>query len=158
MDSRSKHQPPSLQPDTARHQSCPAAVALSWAYPCSAPIAISPKQSSPDIPLPHSSEAPQHQAKESRRKKEFSQTHVQHKYAEPRLGPTSHVPSCSLDILLQLPDRILQRGSRVVHLVHNEYVFADEIRHFERGQIQPLRARDLGAWRFHRLGGIARRE
>lgn len=83
---------------------------------------------------------------------------MQHKNAKLRLGPTAHILPCSLDILLQFPDRILQRGSSVIHLVNDEDVLADEIGHFEGGEIEPLRARDFGARRFGRLGGIARRE
>lgn len=113
------------------------------------------------IPVPVPGSSPILSPIESRKRrgeKEFGYTHVQHKNAEPRLGPTSHVLPRSLDILFQLPDRILQRGSGVIHLVHDEDVFTHQIRHFKRRKIQPLRAGYLGAWRFDRLGSIARRE
>lgn len=83
---------------------------------------------------------------------------MQHKNAKSRLRSASHVLPRRLDVLFQLPDRVLQRGSGVVHLVHDEDVFAHQIRHFERGKIQPLRAGYLGAGRFGGLGRIARRE
>ena len=44
----------------------------------------------------------------------------------------------SLDILLQLLDGVLERGARVVDLVDNEDVFANQVCHFQRGQVQPL--------------------
>jgi hypothetical protein len=74
---------------------------------------------------------------------------MQHKNA--KLGRLPLPPQLlhrSLDILLQLAHRILERRPRVVHLVDNQHVLADQICHFERGQVEPLRARDFCARRF----------
>lgn len=81
---------------------------------------------------------------------------MQHKNTKPRLRATSHALPRSLDIFLQLPHRVLQRGPGIVHLVYDEDVFAHQIRHFQRGKIEPLRARYLGAWRFDGLRRISR--
>ena len=47
-----------------------------------------------------------------------------------------------VNVLLQLLDRVLERGARVVDLVDDQDVPADEVRHGQRAQVQPLRARD----------------
>lgn len=74
---------------------------------------------------------------------------MQHEDTEPRLlGPSPRLPR-RLHILLKLSNRILERGARVVHLVHDQHVLADQVRHLERGQVQPLRARHLRARRLH---------
>lgn len=55
-----------------------------------------------------------------------------------------------LDVLLQLPDGVLERGARVVDLVDDEHALAHQVRHLaQRRQVQPLRARHLGAGRLH---------
>jgi len=55
--------------------------------------------------------------------------------------PLGHV----LDILLELSDGVLERGSRVVDLVDDENVLANQVLHLQRRQVQPLRAGDLCA-------------
>jgi len=41
---------------------------------------------------------------------------------------------------LELAHGILECGARIVNLVDNENIFADEVRHFERGEVEPLGA------------------
>lgn len=52
---------------------------------------------------------------------------------------------CLLYILLELAHSILQGCPGVVNLVHNQDVLANQVGHFERAQVQPLCASDLGA-------------
>ena len=65
---------------------------------------------------------------------------VQHKDTKRRLLA---LPSALLlrlnDILFQLAHCIFKRGARVVDLVDDEDVFADEAGHLERGEVEPLR-------------------
>ena len=65
---------------------------------------------------------------------------MQHKNAKPRRTPLPPHPLPSRpDILLQLPNRILQRRPRIVHLVHNQHVLPQQILHLaQTGQIEPL--------------------
>jgi hypothetical protein len=58
--------------------------------------------------------------------------------------------SCGFDVLAQLSDGIFERGARVVDLIHNEHVFANQVGHLERGEVEPLRPGDLGPRRLHR--------
>lgn len=52
-----------------------------------------------------------------------------------RLRPRDFLAS-QLDVFLQLPDRILQRRARIIHLIHNEDSFPDEILHLpQRGEV-----------------------
>ena len=157
MDNRSKHPTPSSLPGISRRQSYPLAIGLSWACPYSMFIR------SAGIHLPSSlnfsSQSIVAPTKPTITKsKEAVPTHMQHKNTKPRLRATSHALPRSLDIFLQLPHRVLQSRSGIVHFVYDEDVFAHQIRHFERGQIKPLRAGHLGAWRFDRLRGVARGE
>lgn len=60
-----------------------------------------------------------------------------------RVGP--HPQPRSLNILLQLPNRVLERRPRVVHLVHDENVLAYQVLHLaQRAHVEPLGAGDLG--------------
>lgn len=43
-----------------------------------------------------------------------------------------------LDVLFQLPDGVLERCARVVYLIDNEDVLANQVGHLERGQVEPL--------------------
>lgn len=57
-----------------------------------------------------------------------------------KLGP--HL----LDILLELLDGVLERGPRVVHLVHDQDALPDQVLHgAQRREVEPLGARDLVA-------------
>lgn len=49
-----------------------------------------------------------------------------------------------LEILLEFANRILQRRTGVIDLVHNQDILADKVGHLQRAQIQPLRTSDLG--------------
>lgn len=53
-----------------------------------------------------------------------------------------------LDILLKLTDGILERRPRVVDLIDDENVLADQVGHLQRAEIQPLCAGDLGTGDF----------
>ena len=55
-----------------------------------------------------------------------------------------------LDILLQLLDGILERGPRIIHLIHNQDIPSNQTRALQRTQVQPLGALDLGSRRFFR--------
>ena len=68
---------------------------------------------------------------------------MQHEDTEPRLLPRPDLLPRGLDILLQLPDRVLQRRSRVVHLVDDQDRFSYQRRHGNRRKVQPLCPRDL---------------
>lgn len=61
-----------------------------------------------------------------------------------------------LDVLLELAHGVLERGARVVDLVDDQHVLADQVGHLERGQVQPLRARHLGAGRLDLVAGAER--
>jgi hypothetical protein len=50
-----------------------------------------------------------------------------------------------LDVLFQLADGVLEGCARVVDLVDNEDVLANQVGHFQRRQVEPLGARDLCA-------------
>lgn len=50
-----------------------------------------------------------------------------------------------LNILHQLTNRILQRRPRIINLIDNQDILADQVGHLQRTQIQPLRARDFGS-------------
>lgn len=50
-----------------------------------------------------------------------------------------------LDILLELAHGVLQGRPRVINLVDDENVLADQVGHLEGAEIQPLGAGDLGA-------------
>lgn len=50
----------------------------------------------------------------------------------------------SLDILHQLAHSIFQRSPRIIDLIDNQDILANQIGHFQRTQIQPLRAGDFG--------------
>lgn len=53
-----------------------------------------------------------------------------------------------LDILLELTDSVLERRPRVVDLVNDENVLADQVGHLQGAEIQPLCAGDLGTGDF----------
>lgn len=53
-----------------------------------------------------------------------------------------------LDILLELTDGILERRPRVVDLIDDEDVLANQVGHLQRAHIQPLCAGDLGTGDF----------
>ncbi len=61
------------------------------------------------------------------------------------LGLSAQTLRHGLDVLPELSDGVLERGSRVVDLVDDEHVLANQVLHLQRRQIQPLRAGDLGA-------------
>lgn len=83
---------------------------------------------------------------------------MQHENTKPRISAsTGHISSRSLNILLQLLNCILQRCPRVVHLIHNQYVFANETRHLQCRQVEPLGTCDFCSWRFNRLVWVAAR-
>lgn len=69
------------------------------------------------------------------------------------LGGAAEPLGGNVDVLLQLAHGVLERGARVVDLVNDEDVLADQVGHFERRQVQPLGAGDLCAGHFlGRLG------
>lgn len=51
----------------------------------------------------------------------------------------------TLNILLQFPNGILQRGPRVVDFIDYKHALPNKVRHFQTAQIEPLRARHLGS-------------
>lgn len=80
---------------------------------------------------------------------------MKHKDAKLRLLSAQLLPG-DLDVLLQLAHCVFQRRSRVIHLVNDENALADEALHLaERGQVQPLRACDLGTRRLDHIRGQA---
>ena len=82
---------------------------------------------------------------------------MQHEDAEPSLllvFPTESLPR-RLDVLLELPDGVLERRSCVVHLVHDQNVLANQIGHLETAQIEPLRACHFGAGRLNDAVAVA---
>jgi hypothetical protein len=71
---------------------------------------------------------------------------VQHKDAKVRLLTlAAQLLHRGLDVLLQLSHRVLERCPRVVHLVNDEHVLADQVGHLEGRQIEPLCAGDFCA-------------
>ena len=72
------------------------------------------------------------------------------------LEVAAHLGAGLLDVLLQLLDGVLERGARVVDLVDDQHALADQVGHLaQRGQVEPLRARDLGARRLDvRVGRV----
>jgi len=67
---------------------------------------------------------------------------MQHEHKDPRLLSLASQLLCGLlDILLQLLDGVLQRGARIVDLVDDEDIPPDQIRVFNRAEVQPLRTR-----------------
>jgi hypothetical protein len=66
---------------------------------------------------------------------------MQHENAKIRLlALSSQFLHRCLNVLFEFPDRVLERRARVVDFVDNEHVFADQVGHFEGGQVEPLRA------------------
>lgn len=59
---------------------------------------------------------------------------------------TTHLLRSLLHILGELLDGILQRRPCIVDLVNNQDVLSDEIGLLDGGEIEPLRACNLGAW------------
>lgn len=90
--------------------------------------------------------------KKKRKDKGSAPTHMQHKYAEPCFRPTSHTSPRSFNILLQFSNRIFQRRSRIVHLIDNQYVLSHQVRHLERGEVEPLCTSYLCTGGFNGLG------
>ena len=62
--------------------------------------------------------------------------------------------SFPFDVLLELAHGVLERSAGVVDLVHDQDVLADQAGHLQRGQIEPLRARDFGAGLLDRVIGL----
>lgn len=76
----------------------------------------------------------------------FGVTHVQDEDEEVSLlALTSKLLLSFLDILLQLTHSVLQGGTGVIDLVHDQDVLADQVGHLQRAQVQPLCASHLGA-------------
>lgn len=58
-----------------------------------------------------------------------------------------------LHILLKLLDGILERGPGVVDLVNDQHALSNQVVDLaEGGEVEPLRARNLGAWLFDDVG------
>jgi hypothetical protein len=72
------------------------------------------------------------------------------------LEVAAHLGAGLLNVLLQLLDGVLERGARVVDLVDDQHALADQVGHLaQRGQVEPLGARDLGAGRLDvRVGRV----
>lgn len=71
---------------------------------------------------------------------------MQHEDAEARLLALAAELLLRLDdVLLELFDGVLERGSRVIDLVNDEDVLADQVRHLEGGEVEPLCAGDFRA-------------
>lgn len=70
---------------------------------------------------------------------------VQYKDGEFGLLSSALLFSRSLDILLQLLYSVLERGSRIIDLVYDQHILADQVGHFKGRQIEPLCSRDFGA-------------
>ena len=78
---------------------------------------------------------------------------MQHKDAERRLLALAALARSLLrNVLLQLAHGVLERRPRVVHLVDDEDVLADQVAHVQGGQVEPLRARHLCAGDFDGVG------
>lgn len=72
--------------------------------------------------------------------------YVQHKDEEVGLlALTTELLLRLLDVLLQLAHRILQGCPRVIDLIHDQDVLADQVGHLQRAQVQPLCAGNLGS-------------
>lgn len=83
---------------------------------------------------------------------------MQHENTKPRVpAPPGHISPRSLNILLQLLHRILQRCPCVVHLIDNQYILANKTRNLQCRQVEPLGTCDFCSWRFNRLGWVAAR-
>lgn len=68
---------------------------------------------------------------------------MEHKNKEVRLLRLPTQPLAPLlHVLLELLDRILERRPRVVHLVDDQDILPDQVRHLEGTQVEPLRPRD----------------
>lgn len=71
---------------------------------------------------------------------------MQHEDAKARLlALTAELLLRLDDVLLELLDGVLERGSRVIDLVNDEDVLADQVRHLEGGEVEPLCAGDFRA-------------
>lgn len=71
---------------------------------------------------------------------------MEHKDAELGLLGAANADPRLLDVLLQLLDRVLQRRTGVVHLVHDQDVLAHQVLHLAQGaEVEPLGAGDAGA-------------
>ncbi len=74
------------------------------------------------------------------------ETHVEHKDGKLGLEVAAHLGAGLLDVLLQLLDGVLEGRAGVVDLVDDEHALPDQVGHLaQRGQVEPLGARDLGA-------------
>ena len=74
---------------------------------------------------------------------------VQHEDAEAGLlALAAKLLLCLDDVLLELLDGVLKRCPCVVDLVNDQDVLADQVRHLERREIEPLCAGDFGAGLF----------
>ena len=79
-------------------------------------------------------------------------TYMQHKDAEGRLAlfsKLSHLSSCFFNVFRQFANRVLESRPRIIHLVYNEDVFANQILHLQTREIQPLCSRYFGARCFY---------
>lgn len=85
-------------------------------------------------------------------------TYVKNEDAEVCALVRACLPSRLLDVFLQLPYRILECRSGVIHFVHDQYVLADEVGHFQRRKVEPLSPSDFGAWCLHGIGRVRRWE
>ena len=70
---------------------------------------------------------------------------VQYKNAEAcLLALTTQLLLCLDDVLFQLLDGVLEGRSCVVDLINNENILANQVRHLEGGEVEPLCAGDFG--------------
>lgn len=76
---------------------------------------------------------------------------VQHEYREFCLFVSTLLLSCDLDVFFQFSDSILECCSSIVHLINNQNILADQIRHLERGEVEPLCPCDLCTGGFDRI-------
>lgn len=61
-------------------------------------------------------------------------------------GIATHTQTGGLDVLLELLDGVLQRGSGVIDLIDDQNALADKVLHLTQGgHVEPLGAGDLGA-------------
>lgn len=60
------------------------------------------------------------------------------------LALTAQLLLCNLNILLQLANSILERCTGVVDLIDDQDVLANQVRHLERAEIEPLGTCDVG--------------
>jgi hypothetical protein len=70
---------------------------------------------------------------------------MQHEDGELSLFRSTLLFPCCFHIFLQLTDGVFEGRSGVIHFVDDEDVLADQVGHFEGGEIQPLGAGDFGA-------------